>query len=71
MSRTADASLRDQLANVATRNRLPAQRHFGIDLNFESHLAAEVAEHVYVAGSFVAEAEVESFVNLSGMHLLL
>src|SRR5258708_258689 len=71
MSRPAYASLSEQSANLAARNGFAAQRHFGIDLHFKSHLSSKFREQVHVARRLVAETEVEPFVHFARMQLLL
>src|ERR1700686_514698 len=61
----------EQLANLAAGNRFAAQSHLRVRLDLKTHLAPEFAEQVYVAGGFVAEAEVKSFVHFARVQLLL
>src|SRR5208337_4513282 len=66
MAGTADASLRNELADMAAGNRFAPQSHFGIDFDLESHLPRELREHVHVAFRPVSKMEVITFVDFLG-----
>src|SRR6202023_3134485 len=71
VARPADSAFGKQLADVAARNRLPAQAHLGIVVDLKSHLPAQFAQHLNVSRGFMPEVEVVAFVNFAGMQALV
>src|SRR5271170_1453297 len=55
---------------MTARNRLTAQSLLRINLHGKAHLLPELRQHVYVARSFVPEAEVEALMHLACMQFL-
>ena len=59
----------DPFPDLAAGDGFAAQSHLGIELDLEAHLAAEVGEHMDVAGCLVAEAEVKTLVHFARLQL--
>src|SRR5215469_6508909 len=71
MPSTAHASIREEFANLAARNRLPAQFHLRIDTDLKSHFPPKLGQHIRIARRFVSKSEVESLVHFAGVQFLL
>src|SRR5215469_4086910 len=71
MSGPTNASVSDELANLAAGNGFPTQLRLRIDTDLKSHLPPKLGQHIRIAGGFVSETEVEPFVHFTRVQLLL